>query len=232
MNWIKVRTTLRTSPKVVRISSALMWTPVQSIGAIVSAWMLADEHADDNGEVKMTAEEFDIVIGCPGLADAMEAVGWLEIGDCSVLFLEYQEHNGTTAKRRAADQKRKRHVRKTSATKRTKSGLEKRREEKSKPPKGSKEWLRAKSAKPITDEQKRIGRFVGRRETTPWTNGEVKALEIAKSGLLPTEWETQLEEIERYYLKRIPAEQDYRRRDLITLLNNWTGELDRSKTTA
>ena len=72
----------------------------------------------------------------------------------------------------------------------------------------------------------RIGRFFGRRESTLWTVAETVALLSIK----PTEDE--MADIEKYYLALIPQEEDYRRRDLDTLLNNWPKELDRAKTYA
>ena len=108
MNWIKVQTNLRTSPKVIRVASSLEWTPVQSLGAIVTAWMLADEHATDSGLLEgLSFEDLDAMVSCPGLAEAMEKVGWLKESKKGVQFVKYEEHNGSTAKSRARDQKRK-----------------------------------------------------------------------------------------------------------------------------
>lgn len=69
----------------------------------------------------------------------------------------------------------------------------------------------------------RIGRFFNRRPKTRWSPSERKALKK----LIPIDAED-LELLERYYLEEIPQEDDYRRRDLETLLNNWTKELDRA----
>jgi hypothetical protein len=108
MNWIKVQTNLRTSPKLVRISSALKWTPVQSLGAIVTAWMLADEHATETGLLEgLNFSDLDAMVLCPGLAESMAKVGWLKETPKGVQFVHYEEHNGSTAKSRARDQKRK-----------------------------------------------------------------------------------------------------------------------------
>lgn len=41
--------------------------------------------------------------------------------------------------------------------------------------------------------------------------------------------EEDLAAIERYYREEIPKDKDYRRRDLLTLLNNWNGEVDRAR---
>ena len=72
----------------------------------------------------------------------------------------------------------------------------------------------------------RIGRFFGRKGDTLWTVAETVALLSIK----PTEDE--MADIEKYYLAMIPKDEDYRRRDLDTLLNNWPKELDRAKTYA
>jgi hypothetical protein len=68
----------------------------------------------------------------------------------------------------------------------------------------------------------RIGSWFGRRESTVWSDKELKALKLL--GNPPQE----IQSIEAYYTARIPKEADYRRRDIQTLLNNWTGEIDRA----
>ena len=108
MNWIKVQTNLRTSPKLVRIASGLKWTPVQALGAIVNSWMIADEHATESGLLEgLTFFDLDAMISCPGLSEAMANVGWLKETSKGVQFINYEEHNGSTAKSRAREQKRK-----------------------------------------------------------------------------------------------------------------------------
>lgn len=114
MNWIKVNSNLRTSPKLVTVASRLSVTPVTALGAICTAWMLADEHAGESGLLKhINLQTLDTMIGVDGLAEAMAFVGWLEETEDGVQFVDYQEHNGSTAKTRALAQKRqsrKRHA--------------------------------------------------------------------------------------------------------------------------
>jgi uncharacterized protein YdaU (DUF1376 family) len=74
-----------------------------------------------------------------------------------------------------------------------------------------------------TDLMIRIGAWFGRRETTLWTVAEAEALEAVSPQ--PDE----LQELKRYYTAEIDKKNDYRRRDIITLLNNWNGELDRAR---
>jgi len=172
MNWIKVQTNLRTSPKLVRISSALNWTPVQSLGAVVTCWMLADEHATESGLLEgLTFSDLDAMISCPGISEAMAKVGWLKETTKGVQFVNYEEHNGSTAKSRAREQKRKQTSRKCpdksgqkADTKRTRE--EKNREEKiihttikkvSKPPPQVEEEVVV-----IDDEKKKLADFVNR----------------------------------------------------------------------
>ena len=107
MSWIKVNCSLRTSPKLLTLASRLSVTPVTVLGAVCHAWMFADEHADDSGLVPhFNFEAFDTLVGVPGLGDAMSSIGWLEDTGDGLQFVEYAEHNGSTAKTRANAQKR------------------------------------------------------------------------------------------------------------------------------
>jgi hypothetical protein len=69
----------------------------------------------------------------------------------------------------------------------------------------------------------RLGKFFNRRPTTRWSPAEQKSLKK----LAPIDPED-IELLERYYLEQIAQDDDYRRRDLETLLNNWTKEIDRA----
>lgn len=70
----------------------------------------------------------------------------------------------------------------------------------------------------------RIGSWFNRRPDTLWTVAEAEAL--AQVGAVADEdWAV----MEAYYTADIPPKDNYRRRDVITLLNNWNGELDRAR---
>lgn len=75
----------------------------------------------------------------------------------------------------------------------------------------------------LTETMQRIGSWFGRQPTTLWSVAEYEALETVS----PTEKE--LAGMEAYYSASILEGEDYRRRDVITLLNNWPGELDRAR---
>lgn len=72
--------------------------------------------------------------------------------------------------------------------------------------------------------QTKIGSWFHRRVTTPWSEKEIAALK--KIGDVQPE---DLDLMQAYYTAAIPEADDIRRRDLVTLLNNWTGELDRAR---
>lgn len=69
---------------------------------------------------------------------------------------------------------------------------------------------------------KRIATWFRRRETTKWDARELKALRAVEALSTPEE---DIVLLERRYL----ANEPYLRQDILTLLNNWNGEIDRAK---
>ena len=72
----------------------------------------------------------------------------------------------------------------------------------------------------------RIGKLYGRRDSTQWSKKEAEAYNDLK--LVTAE---DMDYIERYHaeMAKKPKGEDYRRRDLQTLLNNFYAELDRAR---
>ncbi len=132
-DWIKMRADLLTHPKVVRMASALKADRLRVVGGLFAVWCLFDAHSVDGQLEGYTDEVLDSLVGFPGFAEGMRAIGWLEFQSDSLVTPRFDEHNGQSAKRRATEAQRKRDERKTSASdadkKRTRE--EKRREEKS-----------------------------------------------------------------------------------------------------
>ncbi len=130
-DWIKMRVDLATSPKVVRMASALRADRLRVVGALHAVWSLFDVHSVDGQLDGYSADTIDDLIGFPGFGAAMIAVGWLEESGDSLCTPRFDEHNGQSAKRRAQEAERKREARKTSASDADKkrSREEKRRED-------------------------------------------------------------------------------------------------------
>jgi len=114
-DWIKMRTDLLTSPKVVRIASALNADRFRIAGGLLSVWSLFDAHSVDGILEGYTVSAVDELAAWPGFAESMLAVGWLEHDGASLAMPRFDAHNGASAKRRAQDADRKRIDRKSSA---------------------------------------------------------------------------------------------------------------------
>ncbi len=82
---------------------------------------------------------------------------------------------------------------------------------------------KAKEWKP-TVLQLRLGKLFRRKPSTRWSFDELKAFKS-----IETPDEEDLRNLERYYFANWPEAKDYRRKDLLTVLNNFAGELDRAR---
>ena len=71
----------------------------------------------------------------------------------------------------------------------------------------------------------RVGAMVRRRPTTQWSSKEIKALKEIFDFNTPEEDLVALE-------ARYQSDDKYLRRELMTLLNNWNGEIDKSRSTS
>ena len=115
-DWIKMRADLHTHPKVVRIASALNADRLLIVGGLHAVWCLFDMHSEDGKLSGYTTKTVDDLIGCAGFAHAMCAVRWLVSEDDGLSLPEFDEHNGQSAKRRAAETKRKRNEREAGSS--------------------------------------------------------------------------------------------------------------------
>lgn len=106
-SWIKMGTGLRSHPKVVRMASALKADKLRVVGGLHAVWCVFDEHSADGLLEGYSLSAMDEEIGWKGFSLAMQAIGWLTEMDDGLQAPDYEEHNGASAKRRAADAKRK-----------------------------------------------------------------------------------------------------------------------------
>lgn len=110
-DWIKMRTCLGTHPAVVRIMSALKADRLRVVGGLFAVWCLFDAHSEDGSLSGYTLEAVDDLIGWPGFAAAMTGAGWLVSDESGIAAVDFEEHNGQSAKRRAMESDRKRRER-------------------------------------------------------------------------------------------------------------------------
>jgi hypothetical protein len=132
-DWIKMRGTLITNPKVIRMARFLAesrqfmeWftrgtgvtvgenvyelcdvTVVTrvTVGSLLGVWAAVNECANQDGFLKgITLFEVDEMAGVPGFGDAMALVGWIENLDGGIVFVNFSEHN-TVGKERSTSAK-------------------------------------------------------------------------------------------------------------------------------
>jgi hypothetical protein len=115
MSWIKMRTELRDHPKVVRMGATLKADRLRVIGGLWAVWSTFDTHSIDGVLEGYTLSALDEGIGWKSFAKAMQAVGWLVATESGLSVPEFDEHNGSSAKRRATDAKRKEVLREEDA---------------------------------------------------------------------------------------------------------------------
>ncbi len=111
-----MRTDLLTSPKVVRMASALNADRFRIVGGLLSVWSLFDAHSADGSLEGYSLSSLDDLAAWPGFSAAMVSVGWLLEQGASLDLPRFEAHNGASAKRRAQDADRKREVRNASAS--------------------------------------------------------------------------------------------------------------------
>ena len=108
MAWIKMRVELTTHPKVMQMAALLRSEKHRVIGGLLHVWSIFDAHTEDGILNGYTPEFLDKTIGWKGFSRSMISIGWLsQITPSCLSIKDYEEHNGTSAKRRAQDASRK-----------------------------------------------------------------------------------------------------------------------------
>ncbi len=74
-----------------------------------------------------------------------------------------------------------------------------------------------------TEDMNRIGSWFRRKPDTIWTIAEAEALEQVNPS------QDEIGGMALYYCAKLPDDSDYRRHNILTMLNNWSGELDRAR---
>lgn len=114
-DWIKMRGNLWDDPRVGKLCDLTGCGEAQVIGGLYWLWATADQHTEDGVMPGLSLRQIDRKTGVPGLGSAMCEIGWLSDHPEGVVIVRFEEHNGTSAKRRCTDAKRKADVRTPSA---------------------------------------------------------------------------------------------------------------------
>lgn len=115
-DWIKMRGNLWDDPRIAKLCDLCDCGEAQVIGALYWLWSAADQHTEDGVMPGLTLRQIDRKTGVQGFGAALCEIGWLADDPQGVVIVKFEEHNGTSAKRRCTDAQRKASVRSMSAS--------------------------------------------------------------------------------------------------------------------
>ena len=134
--WIKIEDSTPDKPEVWKMAERLGIDADAVVGKLVRVWIWADHQTLDGNAVSVTSALLDRCAGVTGFAAAMAEVGWLKVSAEGLSFINFDRHNGETAKKRALTRRRVERHRFCNADSVTETpignagGVNKRREEK------------------------------------------------------------------------------------------------------
>ena len=106
LSWIKVRSHLKSDPKVICIAEDLKLDRYAVIGRVVAFWAWADEFSVDGNALVVTSSFIDEEFSCLGFASALRKVGWLSGQEGNLTIPNFAKHMGKSAKSRALTKER------------------------------------------------------------------------------------------------------------------------------
>ena len=104
--WIKMRTNLWDDPRVSKLCDITNQTEAAIVGGLYWLWATADEHTECGTLHGMTTRAIDRKTGIAGLGQGLVDIGWLADHPEGVRIVGFDEHNGTSAKKRCQTAKR------------------------------------------------------------------------------------------------------------------------------
>ena len=115
-DWIKMRGNLWDDPRVSKLCDLTDQGEASIVGGLYWLWAAADQHTEDGVMPGLTLRQIDRKTGIQGFGAALCAIGWLCDDPRGLVIVNFEEHNGTSAKRRCTDAQRKANVRNVSAS--------------------------------------------------------------------------------------------------------------------
>ncbi|VXC86911.1 conserved hypothetical protein [Enterobacterales bacterium 8AC] len=104
-SWIKVEVITPDKPEVFQLSEIMNLDPDAVLGKLVRLWAWADQQTIDGNAkcnaASVTKNAIDRITFVSGFADALIKVGWLAINGETLVFPNFERHNGNSSKKRA-----------------------------------------------------------------------------------------------------------------------------------
>jgi len=105
--WLKFESSLPEKPETLAITVAMGWDdPDLTVGKLMRLFRWFDQHTVDGNAASVTPALLDRLIGVTGFVQAVANAGWLDVTDIGLSLINFDRHNGTTAKSRAQTAKR------------------------------------------------------------------------------------------------------------------------------
>ena len=111
-DWIKVEHWTPDKPEVYQIAETLSIDPDAVTGKLLRIWIWADQQTLNGDAHSVTRASLDRLAGVSGFTDAMVTAKWLTKTASGYTFVNFDRHNGETAKTRALTAKRNASLRK------------------------------------------------------------------------------------------------------------------------
>ena len=105
-DWIKIEHVTPDKPEVWEMAELLGIDADSVAGKLLRIWIWADQQTISGNARSVTFALLNRISGVTGFAEAMTAVGWLVKEGSEVRFVNFDRHNGKTAKTRALGAKR------------------------------------------------------------------------------------------------------------------------------
>lgn len=105
--WLKMECATPDKPEVLAITAALGWDdPDLTVGKLFRLWRWFDQHTIDGNAARVTPALLDRIVGVTGFVQAVANERWLTVTVDGITLLNFDRHNGETAKQRAMTAKR------------------------------------------------------------------------------------------------------------------------------
>lgn len=105
-DWIKMRGNLWDDPRVARLCDMTEQSEAAIVGGLYWLWATADQHSETGVMLGLTCRSIDRKTGIAGFAAALISIGWLADHPEGVRIVGFEDHNGTSAKKRCQTSKR------------------------------------------------------------------------------------------------------------------------------
>lgn len=121
-DWIKMRGNLWDDPRIAHLCDLTDQSEAAVVGGLYWLWASADQHSEDGVMPGLSLAGINRKTGIKGFGEALISVGWIADHPEGIRIIRFEEHNGSSAKRRCSDAQRKASVRSMSASEADKIG--------------------------------------------------------------------------------------------------------------